>query len=113
FRHLATPLRSDGRLVAQCGGAGNIGAVQAVLATVGDGWTGPWNFATPEETEIRLRAAGFTDVRAWSYPQPEPFADREAFDAFLRLAILGAHLDRLPADEHDGFVAAVADRLPD
>lgn len=28
-------------------------------------------------------------------------------------AILGAHLDRLPADERDAFVRAVADRLPE
>ena len=113
FRHLFDVMRPGARLAAQCGGAGNIARIQAVLETVGDGWTGPWNFATPEETEVRLRAAGFTDVRAWSYPQPEPFADREAFDAFLRMAILGAHLDRLPPGEHDAFIAAVADRLPD
>ena len=26
---------------------------------------GPWNYASPEETEERLRAAGFDDVRCW------------------------------------------------
>ena len=29
------------------------------------------------------------------------------------MAILGAHLDRLPPDEHDAFIAAVSDQLPD
>ena len=29
------------------------------------GWPGDWNFATPEDTERRLRAAGFTDVWCW------------------------------------------------
>ena len=52
-------LRPGGRLVAQCGGQGNIAAVRAVLAEVGDGWLGPWTFASPEETTRRLEAAGF------------------------------------------------------
>ena len=29
------------------------------------GWEGDWNYAAPEETERRLRAAGFTDVWCW------------------------------------------------
>ena len=30
-----------------------------------EGWHGPWNFAAPDETEERLRAAGFPQARAW------------------------------------------------
>ena len=41
FANLAAVLRPGGRLVAQCGGAGNIATVKAVLATIGDGWTRP------------------------------------------------------------------------
>ena len=63
FRNLAAILKPGGRLVAQCGGYGNIGSVQAILATLGDGWTGPWTFATPAETIDRLEAAGFVEVR--------------------------------------------------
>jgi trans-aconitate methyltransferase len=40
FRNLAAVLRPGGRLVAQCGGAGNIASIQAILATIGDGWQG-------------------------------------------------------------------------
>jgi trans-aconitate 2-methyltransferase len=113
FQNLFAVLRPGGRLVAQCGGAGNTARVQAVLATVGDGWTGPWNFATPEVTEVELRGTGFVDVRAWLQPQPAHFDTRDEFVTFLRTVILGAHLDRLPASEHDVFVAAVAEQLPD
>ena len=63
--HLAGVLRTGGRLVAQCGGAGNIASVMAALAAVGDGWTGPAHFETPEATEARLAAAGFREVRCW------------------------------------------------
>src|SRR3954469_8251174 len=66
FLSLRGALRPGGRLVAQCGGAGNIRAVNAGAREVGDeppfrpsfeGWHGPWNFATPEDTERRLAAA--------------------------------------------------------
>jgi trans-aconitate 2-methyltransferase len=113
FRHLFDVMRPGARIAAQCGGAGNIASVVAVLAGVGDGWTGPWNFATPEQTETRLRAAGFVDIDAWLHPEPEHFDDRDAFATFLRTAALGAHLERLPPGEHDAFVDAVVDRLPE
>lgn len=61
FARLAAALRPGGRLSVQCGGAGNIATVRE-QAGIG---AGPWNFAGPEETEERLRAAGFTDVEAW------------------------------------------------
>ena len=50
FRNLAAVLRPGGRLVAQCGGAGNIASVQRVLAGIGDGWLGDVHFETPEAT---------------------------------------------------------------
>src|SRR3954451_526756 len=63
FERLRMALRPGGRLVAQCGGAGNIAALREVIEGVsGDPWI-PWNFATPEETEARLRAAGFAEAR--------------------------------------------------
>lgn len=112
FRNLAAVLRPGGRLVAQCGGTGNIASVQAALATIGDGWLGPAHFETPEATEARLAAAGFVDIRCWLTEESVGFADRDALETYLRTVILGAHLERLPPEEHDGFVRAVADRLP-
>jgi trans-aconitate 2-methyltransferase len=108
FDRLRAALKPGGRLVAQCGGAGNIAAIRAAIEEVsGDPWM-PWNFATPEETEERLHAAGFPDARAWLYERPvtpdEPLA-------FLKTAILGEHLERLPEDERDAFAQAVVDRL--
>ncbi len=113
FRNLAAVLRPGGRLVAQCGGAGNIASIQAVLATIGDGWLGGVHFATPETTADRLQAAGFTDVETWLNEEPTRFEPGEPFATFLRTVVLGNHLARLPADEHDAFVRQVVDRLPE
>jgi trans-aconitate 2-methyltransferase len=113
FRNLAAVVRPGGRLVAQCGGAGNIASVKAVLATIGDGWLGDAHYETAEATADRLRAAGFVDVQTWLHPEPTPFEPGEPLETFLRTVILGQHVDRLPPDERDAFVHDVATRLPE
>ncbi len=112
FENLAAALRPGGQLVAQFGGAGNIDSIRAVLATLGDGWLGPAHFETPEATTARLERAGFRDIEVWLHPEPTEFEPGEPFETYLATVVLGAHLDRLPADERQGFVRAVADRLP-
>ena len=103
FRNLAAVLRPGGRLVAQCGGAGNIASVQAILATIGDGWLGRRHFETPEATADRLAAAGFVDIETWLQPEPTRFEPGEPLETFLRTVILGGHLARLPAEERDAL----------
>jgi trans-aconitate 2-methyltransferase len=117
FASLRRALRPEGRLVAQCGGAGNIASVHAAARQAAadppfrpyfEGWQGPWNFATPEDTERRLRGAGFAEARCWLAERPvKPDDPRE----YLRTINLGAHLERLPADLHDPFLDAVLARL--
>jgi trans-aconitate 2-methyltransferase len=111
FADLAAVLREGGRLVAQCGGSGNIASIQAVLATIGDGWLGDVHFETPEATERRLAAAGFVDIETWLQPEPTRFERGEPFETYLRTVVLGSHVARLPAGERDAFVAEVAGRL--
>lgn len=113
FASLRGALREGGRLVAQCGGAGNIASVHAAARQAGDeprfrpyfeGWRGPWNFATPEDTERRLAAAGFGAAHCWLAERPvKPDDPRE----YLRTINLGAHLERLPDDLHYPFVDSV------
>src|SRR3954467_14530108 len=117
FGSLRGALRDGGRLVAQCGGAGNVARIHRAAARAGApapfaehlaDWRGPWNFAGPEDTERRLRAAGFTDARCWLTPRPvTPDDPRD----YLRTIVLGAHLDRLPGELHDAFLEAVLERL--
>jgi trans-aconitate 2-methyltransferase len=113
FANLAAVLRPGGWLVAQCGGAGNIASIQRVLAGLGDGWLGPVHFAAPLDTARRLDAAGFVDIECWLTDEPTRFEPGEPFETFLRTVILGAHLERLPLEEREAFVRAVADRLPE
>jgi trans-aconitate 2-methyltransferase len=75
FARLHAALRPGGRLVAQCGGHGNIAKV---VAAVPDR-PSPWLYATPEDTERRLRAAGFAQARAWLEPKPTTVADPETY----------------------------------
>jgi len=113
FRNLAAVVRPGGRFVAQCGGAGNVASVMAVLATVGDGWLGEKEFATPEETAQRLARAGFVDIETWLQPEPTRFEPGEPFEAFLGTVILGPHVARLPDAKRGAFVHEVASRLPE
>jgi trans-aconitate 2-methyltransferase len=111
FRNLAAVLRPGGWLVAQCGGVGNIARVQRVLAGIGDGWLGPVHFETVLATATRLDAAGFVGIECWLSDEPTHFEPGEPYETYLRTVVLGAHLDRLPKDEHDAFVRAVADGI--
>jgi trans-aconitate 2-methyltransferase len=76
---LHAALRPGGRLVAQCGGEGNVARFHAAAAEVSAeppyaqhlrGWRGPWNFAGPAQTAQRLEDAGFTEVETWLQPYP-------------------------------------------
>jgi trans-aconitate 2-methyltransferase len=119
FRRLATVLRPGGAIAAQCGGAGNIDRLRMICAEVAasepfaphfEGFDEPWNYASAEETEARLVAAGFVDVRCWLQPwtiePPEPAE-------FLRTVCLGPHMDRLPEELQAPFVEKVLEREPD
>ena len=83
-------------------------AADAGLGARFDGWPGPWNFASPEQTERRLHAAGFEDVRCWLQTWPvEPDEPR----AYLQTVCLGPHLERLDPGDHERFLDAVLERL--
>jgi trans-aconitate 2-methyltransferase len=75
FEGIHAVLKPGGRLVAQCGGRGNIARV---LEVVGER-PGTWLYAGPEETERRLRDAGFTTARAWLEPKPTRVPDMRQY----------------------------------
>jgi trans-aconitate 2-methyltransferase len=112
FHRLRAALKPGGRLAAQCGGAGNIDRLRRIAAELQvsepyaqhfEGFEEPWNYAGAEETEARLRAAGFERARCWLQPWTvEPPAPAE----FLSAVCLGAQLDRLPRDLRAPFVDA-------
>jgi trans-aconitate 2-methyltransferase len=116
FERLFAALRSGGRLVAQCGGQGNVERFHRAADAVGSeppyaehlvGWTGPWNFAGAEETAERLRHAGFVDVDTWLQPRPVAPPDPSEY---LRSICLRHHLQRLPEELRADYVEAVRER---
>jgi trans-aconitate 2-methyltransferase len=110
FAHLADVLRPGGQLVAQCGGAGNIARVHAAAKAAGVDLD-PTHFATPADTEHRLKAAGFGAVRCWLQPEPTALAPGEPFETYLRTVCLRPHLERLQPHEHQAFLHEVMRRL--
>jgi trans-aconitate 2-methyltransferase len=117
FDRLHAALRPGGRLIAQCGGAGNIARVHALANEVAAeppfavhlaGWRGPWNFADDEVTAERLRRAGFVDVETSLEPWPVTPSEPSAY---MRTVCLGPHVDRLPEELRQPYVDAVAERL--
>ena len=118
FARMRAALRDGGRFAAQCGGEGNIDVFRKAGEEVAkrepyapylDGSEKLWNYAGPEETEARLRAAGFDEVRCWLEPWP---VDPPEPEAFARTICLGAHVERLPEELRDRFVADVLAAQP-
>jgi trans-aconitate 2-methyltransferase len=116
FAALCRALRPGGRLVAQCGGRGNIDAFRRLADEVAaetrfaahfEGWQRPWNYATDVDTARRLRAVGFVDVSCWLEPKAVTPADARAF---VQTVCLVRHLDPLPEELRAPFVDQVLAR---
>jgi trans-aconitate 2-methyltransferase len=119
FARLHDALRPGGVLVAQFGGEGNLARFFSLVDEVSEaqayaehlsGFTAPKQFAGAGETEDRLRAAGFGPVQAWLEPSEVTPGDPVGF---VRTAPLRCHLQRLPDELHDRFVADVLARAGD
>jgi trans-aconitate 2-methyltransferase len=111
--NLADAIVAGGRLVAQCGGAGNLAHVDAVIGGLGAPPRSWLRYATAEETAARLTAFGFAADAVWLAPEPTTFDDDEVFRAFLRTVILRGHLAAMAPEYHDRFVERVAAALPE
>jgi trans-aconitate 2-methyltransferase len=102
FARLHAALRPGGRLLAQCGGEGNISVLRASAEAVRErapyaehfhDWRAPWNYAGPGLTRERLLDAGFASAEAWLVPAPRTPEDPRAF---LSEIVLGPHVQQLP-----------------
>ena len=105
FRELRRTLRAQGRVEAQCGGGANLEVVHAranaLAAEAGyrdyfAKWRDPWLFASPADTEVRLRHAGFRSASCWLEHAPTPFPDAAQYRVFLESVVMRPYLARLP-----------------
>lgn len=107
---VARALKPGGRFVGEMGGAGNVAAVVTALVDALDrrGLDGraavPWYFPTPAEYRARLEHAGFTVTTIELFPRPTPLPTglRGWLATFAQ-----AFTARLPAADHDAFLAEV------
>lgn len=115
FGRLYDALVPGGRMVAQCGGQGNVERFHATVREVAGrppfaahlaNWTGPWHFASAEDTIECLARSGFVDVEVWREPHP---VVPEYTEDYLRTVCLGHHVERLPPGLREPFVSAVAE----
>jgi trans-aconitate 2-methyltransferase len=116
FRSIVAALKPGGRLVAQCGGAGNLSVLRAradrlsvapPFAFYFEGWDQPWYYADVESTKRRLQAAGFVDINVWLEEAPTTFAGADDFRDFVATVCLRHHLDQLPTVEQKLFLAEI------
>jgi trans-aconitate 2-methyltransferase len=117
FGGLRALLCPGGRLVAQCGGEGNIDGLRDRARAVTrrypyaehfSDFRAPWNYAAPEQTRERLLRAGFDEAECWLQPAPlTPEHPRE----FLATIVLGPHVQHLPADLREPFIDEVLAEL--
>jgi trans-aconitate 2-methyltransferase len=117
FARLHAALRPGGRLVAQCGGRGNIDVLRGVAGEVlarapyaehFRDWRAPWNYAAPDATRERLLGAGFSSAECWLKEAPQqPEYPRE----FLSSIVLGPHFQQLPEGLREPFMDTVLAEL--
>jgi trans-aconitate 2-methyltransferase len=114
FAGLRRGMKPGGRLLAQCGGEGNIDAFRKIADAVAaeepfaahfEGWRRPWNYASAEQTAERLASAGFVEVETWLQPKRV-----KAERAFVETVCLVRHLDPLPDEIRPRFVNRVLAR---
>lgn len=119
FAALHRSMKDRARLVAQCGGRGNIDHFRDVADAVAReppfephfaDWQRPWNYATASDTAVALERAGFTEVHCWLEPKAVTLAQPRAF---VQSVCLVRHLDPLPEDLREPFVDRVLAKLDD
>jgi trans-aconitate methyltransferase len=117
FSGIRAALRPGGRLVAQCGGEGNLDRIHeranAMIGSPGwerwfGGWSEPWKFAAPGVTRTRLERAGFVAVDTWLQHTPTSFSTADEFAAFVTAVVARPFLARLPDEAtRQDFVATL------
>ena len=113
FTSLARVLRPGGRLVAQCGGEGNIAALLAIVQRLGVERGGFWNYASPQDTQRRLEAAGFEGIRVWLQDEPTSLATADELAEYLEVVCLRQSVGAMPAQQRARFLRDVVDAMPD
>ncbi len=103
-------LKSDGELLIQCGGKGNLGTIPSILEKVMEStrfkcyfknWKDPWNFASTADTINILDDTGFKDAQATLIKKTANFENFEEYILFMKTVVMKPHLSYLPTYENN------------
>jgi trans-aconitate 2-methyltransferase len=116
FSHFWQLLKSDGELLIECGGYGNVEKTLSLIFKIMHSdqfkehfanWKQSWYFPKPDETERLLQKARFKNIQVNLSKLTTTFSDRESFANFVKTVIMKAFLGYLPdAKNKDQFVNA-------
>ncbi len=116
FGSIHAALRPGGRLVAQCGGVGNLARLYGRARVLREdrrfmrfyeGWRDPWRFEGVDATRARLDGAGFVECVVWLEEAPTPFDGAAAFSEFAGAVCLRHDLARLTAPMQAAWLAEI------
>ncbi len=108
FQNIHRWLAPGGRLVAQYGGAGNLGRIATLTPLLSElslfrphfrNFRRPVNYGAPSATRKLLRDSGFQEIQVRLHKAPTPFPSRTRFRDFVRNVILIPDLSRLPTPD--------------
>jgi SAM-dependent methyltransferase len=120
FDRLFSILRPGGRLVAQCGGQGNLARLRTRAARLFEaepfapyfkGAPEPWIFHDDLSTAARLRASGFTAVETSLERADARFASADEHRDFLERVVFGVHFARVPERCRSTLAGSLAEAL--
>ena len=108
FKNFYDILFSDGQLLIQCGGYGNLQNAISTFNIVKDSadfksyfsnWKEVWNFAKPDDTERILKEIGYRNIKVYLEDYPVTFRDRNSYSIYLKTVVLGPYLKYIPSEE--------------
>jgi trans-aconitate 2-methyltransferase len=111
FANLAAVMRPGARLVAQCGGEGNIARIVRAVGEAGHPWGDSVYFAGVDETVRRLERTGFQAIDVWLNDEPTDVEPGEPLETYLATVVLRVHVAAMSPERGAAFVHDVASRL--
>jgi len=98
---------SNGQLLIQCGGDGNLQRIISMLERITHldqfkeyftDWKQPWYFAKPDDTYKLLQETGYVNARVFSSSDCVILPNRRVYSKFVKTVVLKSYLEHLSRD---------------
>jgi len=98
---------SNGQLLIQCGGDGNLQRIISMLERITHldqfkeyftDWKQPWYFAKPDDTYKLLQGTGYVNAKVFSSSDCVILPNRRVYSKFVKTVVLKSYLDHLSRD---------------